>query len=282
MWSVQNVSAFKFGGVGIERLSGDVSIMNIFDFITQDELDDLPDDDPQTAFVTFVRIAQRRLGERTKELEGSDAWESLEEARYGFMNVVIAAAKKYEIDPLASVAVPRLSKFDAQKHHQFKADLDHYFTQLLLDNSSRAKRDSVYVSSELKASIRTYVHHLRDLIEKAVDLDQTKRQVLLHRLSEFEAELEKKRLSLLSVTLLAITLIGAPGAIWSSVDVANKLVTNIIRIVGEAKIADDAQRRLPSTQAPMAITGPRPDEPNLLIESKQGSSTVSTEGEIPF
>jgi hypothetical protein len=35
--------------------------MNIFDFFTQEELDDLPDDDPQAAFIAFVRIAQRRL-----------------------------------------------------------------------------------------------------------------------------------------------------------------------------------------------------------------------------
>jgi hypothetical protein len=39
--------------------------MIIFDFITQDEIDDLPDDDPQAAFVSFVRIAQHRLGERS-------------------------------------------------------------------------------------------------------------------------------------------------------------------------------------------------------------------------
>jgi hypothetical protein len=29
--------------------------MIIFDFITQEEIDDLPDDDPHVAFVTFVR-----------------------------------------------------------------------------------------------------------------------------------------------------------------------------------------------------------------------------------
>jgi hypothetical protein len=56
----------------------------------------------------------------------------------GFMNVVIAAGKKYEIEPFASLSVPRLNKFDSEIHRQFKADLDHYLTQLLLDNSSRA------------------------------------------------------------------------------------------------------------------------------------------------
>jgi len=80
--------------------------------------------------------------------------------------------------------------------------------------------------------IRTYIFHLRDLIEKADDLDEPKREVLLRRLSEFEAELDKKRLNLIAVTVLAITLAGAPGALWSSADVANKLLTNILRVVG--------------------------------------------------
>jgi hypothetical protein len=83
---------------------------------------------------------------------------------------------------------------------------------------------------------------------------------LLLRLSEFEAELDKKRLNLLAVTVLAITFLGAPGALWSSADVASKLLTNILRVVGEAKSVDDATRRLPSSEAPMAITGPRPEE----------------------
>jgi hypothetical protein len=70
--------------------------LNIFDFITQDEINDLPDDDPQAASVRFVRTAQRRLGERTSKIDPNDqsGWEELNEARLGFMNVVIAAAKK--------------------------------------------------------------------------------------------------------------------------------------------------------------------------------------------
>lgn len=236
--------------------------MNIFDFITQDEIDDLPDDDPQTAFVQFVRIAQRRLGERTTQIDESDrsGWEELNEARLGFMNVAIAAAKKNEIEPFATLSVPRLKDFGTDEHRQFKADLDHYLTQLLLDNSSRSKRDSVLISPELKDSIRTYIFHLRKLIESADDLDETKRQVLLRRLKDFEVELDKKRLNLMAVTVLAITLAGAPGALWSSADAANKILTNILRVVGEAKFTDDAARRLPSAAEPMAITGPRPND----------------------
>lgn len=236
--------------------------MYVFDFISPAEIADLPDDDPQAAFVQFVRIAQRRLGERSAELRPDDEsdWEMLTEARLGFMNVVIGAAKKYEIEPFASMDVPRYKDFGREDHRQFRADLDHYLTQLLLDNNSRSKRESVLITAELSTTIRTYVFHLRQLIETASDLDESKRTVLLRRLSEFEAELEKKRLSIVAVAVLAITLAGAPGAVWASADVANKLLTNILRAVGEAKIADDAARLPPPSTAPMSLTGPRKHE----------------------
>lgn len=254
--------------------------MNIFDFITQEEIDDLPDDDPNAAFTTFIKIAQRRLGERTAQLDTSEreGWTELEEARHGFMNVAIAAAKKYEIEPFASLSVPRLENFDQKVHRQFKADLDHYMTQLLLDNSSRAKRDSVTISPELKSSLRTYLHHLREAIDKSEDLSDARKRVLLQKLAEFEAELEKRRLSLLAVTLLAITILGAPGSLGATADMAGRLITSIIKVVGEAKLADDEIRKLPSSEAPMAITGPRKDDPNLIAKPKK----PSLDDEIPF
>lgn len=256
--------------------------MLIFDFITPDEVDALPDDDPQLAFVTFVRTAQTRLGERVRSLNGNDEseWREIQEARYGFQNVVVAAAKKYGIEPFASLAVPRLKKFDEDTHRQFRSDLDHYLTQLLLDNSSRAKRDSVLMSTELKSKIQSYVYHLRQVIENAPDLNSNKKNILLKRLVEFEAELEKPRLSLMAVGLIAIALVSAPGGVWQTYDVAAKLVTGILREVGDAKNADDATRRLPSAAAPMAITGPRPPQPDK--ESPFDGKRGDLDDEIPF
>ena len=104
-------------------------MMNVFDFITKEEVDDLPDDDPNAAFVSFVRIAQRSLGQKTAEISGDqDGWREIEDARYAFQNVVIAAAKKFGIEPFASLIVPRLTEFKIEHHRQFAADLDHFMT----------------------------------------------------------------------------------------------------------------------------------------------------------
>src|SRR4029079_2322234 len=117
-------------------------------------------------------------------------------------------------------------------------------------------RDSVLMTPELKQSIKTYVHHLRELIQKSDDLDAARREVLLRKLAEFESELEKKRFNLLNVSLLIIALASAPGGIWASVEAANKLVGQIVKLIGEAKEVDDQTRRLPPVEQPLAITPP--------------------------
>jgi hypothetical protein len=75
--------------------------MSILDFITQDELDDL-DEDPSRAFMSIVNIAQRRLADQTKGFDTQDqsGWEARQELRYSFMNIIIAAGKRLEIEPV--------------------------------------------------------------------------------------------------------------------------------------------------------------------------------------
>ena len=80
----------------------------------------------------------------------------------------------------------------------------------------------------------------------------------------------------MAVTIIAITLASAPGGLWASADIANKLLTNILRVVGEAKLADDAARLLPSAAPPMVITGPRPDE------VRKGNVRSDMDDDIPF
>ena len=138
-------------------------------FVSQDELDDL-DDDPRIAFMTLVNHAQRRLAEQTERLDPRDElqWEQREELYHSFMNVVIAAAKQFEIEPFVSMEVPRFSDFKHNvDHREFKAVLDHYITQLMLDNSIRVKRDLVAILPNSKDRIRSYVHGLRQCIEQA-------------------------------------------------------------------------------------------------------------------
>lgn len=248
--------------------------MTILNFVSQDELDDL-DDDPRIAFMTLVNHAQRRLAEQTKRLDPQDEWER-EELRHSFMNVVIAAAKRFEIEPFVSMAVPRLSDFKHNvDYRQFKADLDHYITQLVIDNSIRAKQDSVVILPNSKDRIRSYVHGLRQCIEQA-NMTEPKREALLKKLDQFEAELEKRRLNILAVARVAFELLAIAGGVWASAEVASRLITNVMQIVAEAKLAEQETRQLAPTAPPKALSPPRAEKavPSL--------STNIIDDDIPF
>lgn len=249
--------------------------MNIFEFITQEELEDLPDD-PHLAFTNFVGHAQRRLSERASQLDGGSDQESyyhLEEARHGFMNIIIAAAKRYKIEPFASMDVPTYKQFDVETHRQFKADLDHYLTQLLLDNVVRERSNSVPLTPKAKDRIRGHIHGLKTCLDNA-ELSDAKRTALVKKLSEFEAELDRTRLSLLAVTRITLEILALPGGVWASGEIVAKLTNNVLQEVAEAKAADDEARQLPPPRKPMQLSAPRREVPT--------SNYDNLDDDIPF
>lgn len=254
-----------------------ISHMNFFDFIKQEELDDAPED-PALAFTYLVTIAQRRLSEETKSLNGEDqySYQVLEEARHGFMNVVIALAKVYKVEPFASLEVPRHQEFGSGVHRQFKLDLDHYMTQLLVSNSIRGRQDSVLIPPKMKDKIRSYIHGLKQAIDQS-ELSDAKRSALHAKLAEFEKELEKSRLTLIAVTRITIAILAVPGSLWASYELVQKLANNVLQTVGEAKVADDENRQLAPAPPRAALSPPRKEDG--FPQAKQGDDL---DDEIPF
>ena len=231
--------------------------MSILEFVNQDVLDDL-DEDPNTAFMQLVNAAQRSLSSKIDALDPDNQyeWQKIEEFRYSFMNVVVAAGKRFEIEPFHSMQVPQYSNFRDADHRQFKSDLDHYVTQLVLDNSLRAKRDTVEVLPKTKDQLRTYVSGLRQCVEKG-NMSAAKRQALLKKLDAFESELEKRRLNMMAVARLTYLVLSVPGTVWASVDITHKLTTNIMQTVAEAKAAEEETKQLPAAAPPKALSAPR-------------------------
>lgn len=250
--------------------------MNIFDFITQDEIEELPED-PNMAFTAFVGHASKRLSKRTAELDNVDDQESyqqLEEARHGFMNVVVAAAKRYKIEPFASMDVPTHREFDWNAHRDFKSDIDHYMTQLLLDNVVRERSNSVELTGKAKDRIRGHIHALKTCIDNA-DLSDAKRAALHKKLTAFEGELEKKRLNLLAVTRVTLEVLALPGGVWATSEIVHKLTTNVMEVVAEAKAAEDEARRLAPSAPPLQLSAPRK-------AISQSSNYDDLDDDIPF
>lgn len=262
--------------------------MSVFDFISADDLDDLPHDDARQAFSKLAGLVQSSLDDMTRNIDTSqeEGWRHVNDLRHSFVNVIVAAAKRYEIEPFASQSIPKVNDFGEVDFRQFSADLDHYMTQLLIDNSIRARRDSVPLPQASKDKIRSYLHGLRDAIEKSA-MNEAKRSKLLDRLGEFEAELEKRRLNLLAVTRLVIEIAAVPGAVWASAEIATRLANNVLTVVAEAKQVDDENRKLPPVQPPALLSAPR-YEPERQKGGRRPSSPAPAfepagmDDDIPF
>lgn len=233
--------------------------MSILNFVTQDQLDNL-DDDPRLAFMELVNIAQRSLSAQLGHLHPDDQneWREIEDIRHSFMNVIVASSKRFEIEPFASMEVPRID--DDLNFKQFKSDLDHYVTQLVLDNSVQTRRDSVLILPKSKDRIRSYIHGLRECIEKS-NMGDKKRIALLDRLDELEKELEKRRTNYLLVAKLAFDIVAIPGAMWGSYDMAQKLIANISQSVEESREAEQANKPLAVAKPVPALSAPRKPVP---------------------
>lgn len=231
--------------------------MNIFDLITQDELDDLPED-PSLAFLNFVRHAQGRLTAKLATIDETDqyGWQAANEARLGYMNVIVAAAKRFEIAPFSEMEIPAVANANDETHVQFKFDLDHYLTQLAIGNTIRQRSDSVQLSDKARDRVRQHIDALKECVRNS-NLTESKKTNLEKYLTDFEEELNRKRVSLLKITWVGLQMLAIPGSIWASSEVVTKLVTNINRTVAEEKVAEDERPKLPTVEAPKALLAPR-------------------------
>ena len=83
--------------------------------------------------------------------------------------------------------------------------------------------------------------------------------------------------------MLAIAILGLPGAVWTSADVVGRLTQNVLSIVAEAKLADDENRRLPPTEPRAALMPPRQEDFGRR-PPKAGDKSLADEidDDIPF
>lgn len=235
-------------------------------------------------FSLFVTTAQSKLASLTRGFDPSDEdqWREVQDTRHSFVNILVGAAKRYGIDELASWQIPRIDDFGNTDYRQFQADIDHYVTQLAIGHSLRDRRDSVPVPQQSKEKIRDYLRALRECIEKA-DLSDAKRANLLDRLDEFEKELERRRLTLLALTKLMISIAVVPGGLWASYEITNRLLANVMQIVGEARAADEENRPMPTLpEETPKLSPPRADERKRPSRNAPAFDTGGMDDDIPF
>lgn len=257
--------------------------MNIFDFISQEQLEDLPEE-PRMAFADFAKYSMDSLKKSFAniDLNEQQEWNDYERARLDMMNVILAASKRFEIEPFASMQVPRVDSNNHQELNQFESDLHHYMTQIVLDNVLQQRSDSVKLSEKARDRIRQHIHHLKTCVDES-GLDESKKKVLLGKILDFESALDKQRLSLLKASWISIQILAIPGAMWASADVVNKLMGNIAQAVAIEKSAEEDERKLPVQSELKALLPPRQDGwgPNSSGNSG-GAFDTDLDDDVPF
>lgn len=230
--------------------------MSIYSFVSQDELDGL-DGEPRTRFMQISHIALQSLDKMNAGLDNQNEfeWRVINEHRITCMNVLLATASRLGIEPFASWERPHFKSYGEPDWLEFKYDLDHYITQIVLDNTAIKSDNSVVMLPRTKDEIRGYIHGLRECIEKAT-MDDGKREALLKKLDALEKELEKRRVSMIAVATIAYHLWAVPGSMWASYEIANKLITNVMQKVAEAKADDDERKALMAPEPVKALTAP--------------------------
>jgi hypothetical protein len=248
--------------------------MEYFDFIKPGDLDELPEDS-QLAFARFVEIAQARLAARLQKLDSNERndWDLIQDARYGFQNLVMGAARKFGIEPFASREISGIGDYNENEYRQFRHDLTSYIAQIMLHTADADRASSVPLLDKTKQSLQTYIFHLRRAIDNT-DLSADKKKALHEKLDALEKELERKRVRFVVVASIIMTILSAPGELTSSYDAVLRITNHILRELGQAKAADDEQRHI-SSGAPFALVAPRKSAPSQLLRTRWTTKSLS-------
>lgn len=257
--------------------------MSVMDILTEEFLAELPDD-PQAAFGMVLRRADTYVAGALQAVDDSESnWHTYETAQHTAMNTIIAVAKRYGIQPFASMIVPSRKGFESEQFTEFKVDLDHYAAQLVLDNSIRSKRDAVSIDSKIKDRLRQHVYGIKTLIDQA-DMPEPRRAMLHKRIADFEAELEKPRVNVVMLAGVMVAILAGATNVAQLADspAMHKLVATIMATIGEAKAINEEKRDLPQIDPPQPLLPPRRNDYVAGPKERRNTSTTDLDDEIPF
>lgn len=230
------------------------------DLISEEEISALPDD-PRRAFVEFTRVVEAHLRDELARCRNNDDTEQADEIRYGYQSIILAAARKFDVQPFAQMELPRIDDYRHDRYKQFRADLQHYLMQIRLSLAELDKSDSIPLPEKSTESIRGRIHALREAIDRDPFLTEATKARLHRRLTELEDELNRKRVRLWAVARVVFEIVAVPGAVNESRTALHEFASFVMREIGEAKVADNEDRQIPYQDEPVALLPPRQGDP---------------------
>ena len=206
--------------------------------ISDEEMDDLPIDS-ELAFVRVEQILRKSVEKIEFDARNNDF--DPDEFRHEYMAKTLAAARSYKIEALKDLQLPRNARRQsiADEFAQFKNDVDFVTMQIRLQKALYNRTGSVGLNVEAKSKIHLYIQHIRDEIERNVDLDQDKKDKLLSSLNKFAGEVDRTRTREQLLGSLLMSFCSVTGAGFEKLKPVRELLDSISRVMGNAKSLED-------------------------------------------
>lgn len=212
-------------------------VMSEYDLIPETIYENLPQDDHEK-FVILVREAQANLA---RLLDDRSSNEFADEIRSQFVSTISGVA-----EALGVLGLPDISDdiTNYKKYQTFQVYLASIVAKVRLQSQLVSRPYSVALGRITRAKIQQEIDQLRHSIGDSV-LPETKQKALLDKLAELEIELSQQRLSFARTMAIAasiMTIVGGGTAALANFPKAAETVAGIIRLIGEDKANEEAER----------------------------------------
>jgi hypothetical protein len=237
------------------------------DLILPEDLKGAPRDDVGK-FIHLERLARQRYHDAVRDADEGEA----KEWEFHYTSSVLALAEACNIEELSGWELPRLGAQNWWSYcRDFRSAAEHLSVRLFLQRHQELDLRSVTLDAETKATLQGYINDVRDFINKS-DMPVAKREQLLKRLSEFQAELDQERTDPDKIGALICAVASTTEEVIRYV--APKL-WDMARALGLARESADARDR--TKQLPAKASRKRVEPPPRKPEPKR-----VFDDEIPF
>jgi hypothetical protein len=239
--------------------------------ITDEEIESLPDDDDEMAFVKFERIARIRYEEEARN------WGANETPRTPmseYMNLVVAAAKHYGIAPIDEWEETTSKPNSFQSFSAFTAAVDRTTLEIRLRSKDQSKRQSVFLDAATKLKMRHHLNQVRAMVDEAA-ISADKKDSLYRCISALEIEIDRDRTRMQAFYDLFIKTCTVAG---EGAKAAEPLIQAVERLGAAVGIAQESavRPRLPAPETKKIEDKTRKEKSN------QNGFDKALDDEIPF
>jgi hypothetical protein len=237
--------------------------------------EDLPEDEE----AAFLILEQRFRADRDKKAGQYDPDQYFPADFYlEYMRRTASAVQELGLGFHDQLTIPAVANLNWESYRLFQSELDHYLTSLQI---RRARRDSRYIvklDTKTRSVLNHHIGQIREIILR-LEIDDWKREALLDRLNDLQAEVDRDRFRYQILAAFTIEAAGVLGEAAERMEPVRKFIDSVSGLIWGTKHAEQT-KSLPAPasrkQIPPPPKSPEPRKPQPRI----GRSEM--DDEIPF